>query len=356
MSKKILITGGAGFVGSSLAMDIKHNYPSYDIIVMDNLKRKGSELNIKRLCEQEIVFIHGDIRNKEDFDAVPEGITDLIESSAEPSVLAGLNGTPDYLVNTNLLGTINCLNFAKKNGANFIFLSTSRVYPIKHINEIQFLEEQTRFLIDANQSMPGISNKGLSEQFPLDGYRSLYGATKLASELIIQEYNYFYNLPTVINRCGVLTGPWQMGKIDQGVIVLWVAKHYWKQQLAYIGYGGKGKQVRDILHVHDLYRLIDLQMHTMNLVNGKILNVGGGTEISVSLQELTAICEQVTGNTIPVEEISENRQADIRIYITDTSEVTKLTGWKPEITVKEIIEDIYNWVHANQQQLVYVLK
>lgn len=356
MPKKIFITGGAGFVGSSLALNIKKNYPSYEVVVMDNLKRKGSELNIKRLTERGIAFIHGDIRNKEDFDGMPGDVTDLIEASAEPSVLAGLHGTPDYLINTNLLGTINCLNYAKKSGANFIFLSTSRVYPIRHIEDIQFEEEETRFTIAEHQTFPGISARGISERFPLDGYRSLYGATKLASELIIQEYNHFYNLPTVINRCGVITGPWQMGKVDQGVIVLWIAKHYWKQQLSYIGYGGQGKQVRDILHINDLYRLIDLQIHDMPLVNGKILNVGGGTEVSVSLQELTAICQQAIGNKITINQMPENRQADIRIYITDNTEVTKLTGWKPEIGVKDTIKDIFEWLVANEQQLAYVLK
>jgi CDP-paratose 2-epimerase len=356
MLKKILITGGAGFVGSSLAIRIKKNYPAYEVFVMDNLKRKGSELNIRRLTDQQITFVHGDIRNKEDFDAIPSDVTDIIEASAEPSVLAGINGTPDYLLNTNLVGTINCLNFAKKCKASFIFLSTSRIYPIKHIEEIHFEEEETRFSIAENQPLSGISSRGLSEKFPLDGYRSLYGATKLASELIIQEYNHFYNIPTVINRCGVITGPWQMGKVDQGVIVLWLAKHYWNQQLAYIGYGGKGKQVRDILHVNDLYQLIDLQIHHMNLVNGKVLNVGGGTEVSVSLLELTDLCQQITGNQIPIKQIAENRQADIRIYITDNTEVTKLTGWKPETGVQHIIEDIYEWLVANEQQLEYILK
>jgi CDP-paratose 2-epimerase len=110
---KILITGGAGFVGSALAIALKTNYPSYEVICLDNLRRKGSELNLPRLAQAGVTFVHGDIRNKEDFDALP--IVDaLIEASAEPSVLAGLDGTPDYLINTNLVGTINCLNFAKK--------------------------------------------------------------------------------------------------------------------------------------------------------------------------------------------------------------------------------------------------
>ena len=164
-----------------------------------------------------IHFIHGDIRVKEDFDAIPQ-VDVLVEASAECSVLAGLNDSSDYIINTNLVGTINCLCLARKYGAKFIFLSTSRVYPIKTLEKLIYIEGETRFILENSQQYVGVSAKGINEDFLLNGVRSLYGATKLASELLIQEFNHFYNLQTVINRCGVLTGPWQMGKIDQGSI------------------------------------------------------------------------------------------------------------------------------------------
>ncbi len=352
--KNILITGGAGFVGSSLALAFKKKYPQYELFVLDNLKRRGSELNLPRLKDAGIDFMHGDIRNKEDFDNLPK-IDCIIEASAEPSVLAGIDSTPDYLINTNLNGTINCLNFAARNKSDFIFLSTSRIYPIETIEAATYFETATRFELSENQEIKGLSSKGISEQFPLDKYRSLYGTTKLASELFIQEYKQFFGLKTVINRCGVLTGPWQMGKIDQGVMVLWVAKHFWKQQLGYFGYGGKGKQVRDILHVDDLYRLVDWQLHNMDVVNGVIYNAGGGREISISLCELTALCEEITGNKIPINEVPENRVADIRIYITDNSKVTQDTGWKPEISVRQIVQEIYEWIKNNENKLKYII-
>ena len=301
------------------------------------------------------MFVHGDIRNKEDFDGLP-AIDTIIEASAEPSVLAGINSAPDYLLNTNLNGTINCLNFATKNKSDFIFLSTSRIYPIANIEKIKYREAATRFELEEKQELPGISAKGLSENFPLNGFRSLYGTSKLASELIIQEYNEFYKLKTVINRCGVLTGAWQMGKADQGVVVLWVARHFWKKQLSYNGYGGTGKQVRDILHVNDLFRLVDWQLHHMDAVNGEILNAGGGREVSVSLAELTKLCEEVTGNKIPITPVLETRQADIPIYITDNSKVTQLSGWKPAISAEEIIKEIYNWIKEHEQELENILK
>ena len=353
--KNILITGGAGFVGSSMALSLKAKYPDYEIYVLDNLKRRGSELNIPRLKSKNIHFIHGDIRNKEDFDGLP-AIDCILETSAEPSVLSGIDSTPDYLINTNLNGTINCLNFALKNKSDFIFLSTSRVYPIETIESVNFTETATRFEIASEQTIPGFSQKGINENFPLDKYRSLYGTTKLASEYFIKEYNAFYGLRTVVNRCGVLTGPWQMGKVDQGVIVLWLAKHFWKQSLSYIGYGGTGKQVRDILHTDDLFRLVDWQMHHLDEVNGETFNVGGGREVSVSLQELTAYCETLTGNKIPIQHVAENRAADIRIYITDNSKVTAKTRWNPQIGVEQILKETYEWLQANAAQLEPILK
>jgi len=351
----ILITGGAGFVGSSLGILIKKQYPNYEVIAMDNLMRRGSELNLVRLKKARIRFVHGDIRNTEDFQQIDKKIDLIIEASAEPSVLAGINNSPQYVINTNLMGAINCLNFAQKQNAIFIFLSTSRVYPIEQVDKIKFVEDDTRFAISSTQHLSGISKNGISEKFPLDGYRSFYGASKLAAELMIHEFNQFYGIKTVINRCGVLTGPWQMGKVDQGVIVLWVARHFWKNKLAYFGYGGEGKQVRDILHVEDLWKLIDFQVHNIDKVNGEILNVGGGNEISVSLKELTDVCRTVTGNEIPIQKVSETRQADIRIYITDNSKVTDLTGWTPNIAPDDIVREIHSWIKSNQESLIDIL-
>lgn len=355
MKKKILITGGAGFVGSSLAVAIRRKYPSYEVVCMDNLKRRGSELNLPRLKDAGITFVHGDIRNKEDFESCGNDITTLIEASAEPSILAGLSGSPEYLVNTNLLGTINCLYFAARVKADFLFISTSRIYPIENIEKIGFEEKESRFELKHEQSLAGVSVKGISEKFPIDGYRSLYGATKLCSEFMIHEFNAFFNLKTVINRCGVITGPWQMGKVDQGVVVLWVAHHYWKKDLSYFGYGGEGKQVRDILHVDDLFNLLDYQMHTMNTVNGMVFNAGGGREVSVSLRELTALCENVTGNKVTIHKVKEDRKADIRLYLTDNSLVENTCHWMPKKSSEQIVQDIFEWIKTNESTLKPIL-
>lgn len=352
--KNILVTGGAGFAGSHLALLLKEHYPQLNITALDNLKRRGSELNLPRLKAAGVNFIHGDIRNRDDLLAVRE-MELLLECSAEPSVLAGLDGSPDYLIQTNLMGTVNCLELARLRRADFLFLSTSRVYPIEVINRLNYTETETRFELSDKQTVPGVSREGFTEELPLAGARSLYGATKLASELLIEEYRVAFGLKTLINRCGVLTGPWQMGKVDQGVIVHWIASHVFERPLKYFGYGGTGKQVRDILHVRDLFKLITRQLEQLDHLSGALFNVGGGRAVSVSLAELTALCQKATGKKVPIVPVLEDRVADIRIYLTDNSRVTAATGWQPEVSPAQIVEEIARWVMDNRNALQNIL-
>jgi CDP-paratose 2-epimerase len=221
---KILVAGGAGFVGSNLSVYLKTYYPDWDVIALDNLKRRGSELNVSTLKTAGVDFVHGDIRNKEDLQ-FHDKLDFIIDAAAEPSVLAGLIDNPEYLIHTNLNGTIHLLHLAAEHHAKFIFLSTSRVYPIRFLEQLCYREEETRFELETTQPFSGSSGKGIAETFPLRGSRSFYGATKLASELMVQEFEAFSGLQTVINRCGVIAGPKQMGKVDQGVVVLWMAAH-----------------------------------------------------------------------------------------------------------------------------------
>lgn len=181
-----MITGGAGFVGSHLALSFKRDIPHSAVVALDNLKRRGSELALQRLSAGGVEFCHGDIRNREHLADV--GSLDLlIECSAEPSVQAGLAGDARYLINTNLLGTINCLDHALRHGAAVVFLSTSRVYPIASLRDLPLVASETRFVIPEASNGPGWSARGIAENFPLSGSRSLYGATKLCSELLITE-------------------------------------------------------------------------------------------------------------------------------------------------------------------------
>lgn len=352
---KILVTGGAGFVGSSLCIKLKLKYPAYKITAFDNLKRRGSELNLADFKNNDIEFIHGDIRNAEDLSAL--GHFDvLIDASAEPSVLAGLDSDPTYVINNNLYGSVNCFNACLKHKAKLIFLSTSRVYPINRIETAGFIEEETRFSFADKQKEAGISKRGISEELSLDGARSFYGTTKLSAELFIQEYSEFYNLDAAITRFGVIAGPRQMGKTDQGVVTLWMAKHFWNQSLKYIGYGGLGKQVRDLLHIDDVVELIDLQIHNIKKFKGSVYNAGGGVGCSASLKEMTELCSKITGNQIKIDSETQNRPADLRIFITDNSKIEQAIGWKPKRNAETIFTDIFHWIKDNEVLLKPILK
>ncbi len=352
---RLLITGGAGFVGSNLAVSLAARHPEWEIVALDNLYRQGSELNLPRLEEHGVKFVRGDVRKPEDLRRIDE-ISALIECSAEPSVMSGVDGNTEYLVHTNLTGAYHCLELARRDGAFVVFLSTSRVYPVEPQTRLTLTETPTRFEIAAEQGFPGVSPEGISEQFPIDGARTLYGATKLAAELLIEEYRASLGVPAVIDRCGVIAGPWQMGKVDQGVFTHWMLAHHFKKRLSYIGFGGKGKQVRDLLHVEDLVDLVERQLLDQDSWNGRTVNVGGGRECSLSLRETTEICQRLTGNEVPIEPVEETRAGDVPIYLSDCGKLFGLDEWRPRRAAEQVLADIHDWIAADEIRIAEALK
>jgi len=353
--KSVLIAGGAGFVGSNLAARYKADHPDARVVALDSLKRRGSELALSRLANAGVEFVHADIRCREDFDDLV-GFDLLVDCSAEPSVQVGLSGAPDYLIQTNLMGTINLLELARRNDAAFLFLSTSRVYPLDRLNRLELTQTDTRLEWADTTAENGLSAAGLTESFPLDGPRSLYGASKLSGELLLQEYAYTYKMPAMINRCGALTGPWQMGRVDQGFVTLWVSRHLFADRpLSYIGYGGTGKQVRDILHVDDLYALIDAQLRDEAAWDASPFNIGGGRDVSVSLVELTALCNEITGVAREIGSQPETSTVDIPIYLSDCERARRVFGWQPVRSPEAIVADIHDWIRTNETDLRRVL-
>jgi CDP-paratose 2-epimerase len=342
--KSILITGGAGFIGSNLAVALKAD--GHTITCFDNLSRRGAELLLRRVLDHGCSFIHGDIRNQEDLLKIKDPFDIMIECSAEPSVLVGTRGEDArYLLSNNLFGAINCFEFARSRSIPVIFLSSSRVYPYTEINKLKFHEGTTRFEYADNRA--GVSGKGIAASFPLNGCRSLYGATKLASEYLLQEYGGQYDLPSIINRCGVIAGPWQLGKVDQGVFTYWLYRHYFEEDLRYIGFGGTGKQVRDLLHIDDLVRLIKKQIPEVGRFRGEVFNAGGAAFSNLSLYETTALCRTITGKKVPVSSTPENRPADVKWYITDNGNTESVFNWKPGKKPEDIMSDIYKWLTEN---------
>jgi CDP-paratose 2-epimerase len=344
------VTGGAGFVGANLGVMLAQRRPHWELVAFDNLRRRGSELNLPRLREAGVQFIHGDVREPADLLAI-QPVQAVLECSAEPSALAGLDGDTKYIVDSNLVGAHNCLELARRDGAQMVFLSTSRVYPFSTLERAAYREAPTRFEIEPEQAIPGLTPEGISELFPLEGSRTLYGATKLAAELLVAEYADSFGIRTVINRCGVIAGPWQMGKVDQGVFTYWVLGHYFRRELRYIGYGGLGKQVRDLLHVEDLADLIEDQLVRHEDWDGRTVNVGGGRDFSLSLREATELCREISGNRIEVVGSAESRPGDVRIYLSDCGRLHGLTAWQPKREPRRVLEDIFSWVADNEGAL-----
>jgi CDP-paratose 2-epimerase len=353
-ARTVLITGGAGFIGASLALELAARHPDWELLALDNLHRRGSELNLPRLREAGVRFVHGDVREPADLRAA--GPFDaLVECSAEPSVMAGVGGDTGFLVRTNLLGAYHCLEEAARHRAQVVFLSTSRVYPVAGLNALSYEETDTRFQLAAEQPLPGAGAQGIAESFPLPGARTLYGASKLAAELLVEEYAESFGCPTVVNRCGVIAGPWQMGKVDQGVFTHWMLAHHFRRPLSYIGFGGTGKQVRDLLHVADLAELVDDQLVRPEHWAGSVVNVGGGVEVSLSLRETSALCEELTGNRVPIAADPETRVGDVPIYVSDCRALSRLSDWAPRHGPRQILEAIHAWLCEHEHAVAAAL-
>ncbi len=348
---RVLVTGGASFIGASICVALG---AEHEVVAYDNLHRRGSELNLDRLRDANVQFVRGDVRDRQALGEI--GPVDvLVECSAEPSALAGMSGDTAYPFETNLLGAYNCLEHARRHDAQLIFLSTSRVYPYGSLNSLELTETATRFELSDHQSVPGASSAGISESFPLEGPRTLYGATKLAAELLIAEYAANFGLATAINRCGVIAGPWQMGRVDQGVFTFWLLHHHFRRPLTYIGYGGTGKQVRDLLHVDDLIALIGEQLAEPERWAGFCGNVGGGRDCSLSLAETTGLCRELTGNQVEIEAGEESRPGDVAVYISDCPHLLALSEWRPHRSPAEILADTHARLEAEGSEVAISL-
>jgi CDP-paratose 2-epimerase len=347
---RLLITGGAGFVGSNLAVTLASRHPDWEILALDNLHRRGSELNLPRLQGAGVEFVRADVREPGDLGRLPR-LSALVECSAEPSAMSGVDGETSYLLHTNLTGAYNCLELARRDGAQLLFLSTSRVYPVAAQLALKLEEAPTRFELAAGQEVPGAGPEGISESFPLAGARTLYGTTKLAAELLIEEYRAAFGLAATVDRCGVIAGPWQMGKVDQGVFTHWVLAHRFRQPLRYIGFGGEGKQVRDLLHVEDLVDLVERQLLAPESWDGVTVNVGGGRGCSLSLRETTELCRRLTGNEVAIEPEPETRAGDVPVYISDCAKLHALDPWRPRRDAERVLADVHAWVESDPEAI-----
>jgi len=336
---KILITGGCGFVGTNLALFLKQK--NHKISSLDNLSRKGSKYNLKLLNNEKIKNYRIDIENDRKILKIPK-FDLIIDCCAEAAVEVSKNNF-EKVINTNLLGTINILKKAKIDKSKIIFLSSSRVYPINSLKD----------LVDKKKLKKSLKiNKMFNENSNINGPKTIYGVTKLASEMFIEEFSYAFKMKYIINRCGVISGPLQFGKQDQGFISLWIWRHLIKKKLSYIGYEGLGNQVRDVLHIDDLSELINIQIKNLNKINNTLFTVGGSKKSYTSLKKLTEICQKITGNKLSISKIKKTSIYDIPYFITDNSKVTRAYGWKPKKNISNIIKDTYKWLKINKSNLI----
>jgi CDP-paratose 2-epimerase len=344
---KILITGICGFVGSTLALSWLEAAPGVTIYGLDNLSRPGSESNRIRLQELGIRLYHGDIRVPSDFETLP--VVDwVIDAAANPSVLAGIDGQTSsrQLVEHNLQGTVNLLEYCKRHGAGFILLSTSRVYSIAPLASVPVEPVEEAFRLVPHQQLPaGLSEAGVSETFSTTPPLSLYGSTKLASEILALEYGEMFGFPVWINRCGVLAGAGQFGRADQGIFAYWLNAWLRRLPLAYTGFGGNGYQVRDCLHPRDLVPLMIMQTVPGVTKPVRLVNLGGGQRNAISLAVLSRWCAARWGEHT-VEMKPETRRFDIPWLVMDCSLAGDVWGWQPQTPLSAILEEIA--LHAEQ--------
>jgi len=349
---RILITGACGFVGSTLARAWRQSGSSHAIVGVDNLMRTGSETNRAELRRLGVETLHRDIRSASDFESLP-AVDWVVDAAANPSVLAGVDGLTSsrQLVEHNLIGTINILEYCRRVKAGFVLLSTSRVYSIAALSRIAVEVTSGAFTPAAHPRAAGLSAAGVAETFSTEAPVSLYGATKLASEQLALEYGSAFNFPVWINRCGVLAGAGQFCRQDQGIFSFWL--HSWAQRrpLNYIGFGGDGYQVRDCLHPRDLVPLLDLQMAQPAAgAIDRVSNVSGGVESAISLRQLSEWCGRRFGaHTVSAD--SDRRPFDIPWLVLDSGAARSRWGWRPETPRDAILEEIAAHAESHPQWL-----
>lgn len=324
---RLLIVGGAGFVGANLAVGLAEEYA---VTVMDNLVRPGAELNLSRLQRAGVRVVRGDVRCAEDWPVM--GYDAVILTAAQPSAIDGYQN-PTFDFSNNYGGVLRALEHCRQSDCGLIFFSTNKVYPVVAVDRYLIDEDETRFV-----------GQAINEDCPLDGaLRSLYGASKVAADLTIQEWADAFQIPAVVNRCSCLSGPWQWGKVGQGWVAWWVIAHVLGLPLTYCGF--QGKQVRDVLFMPDLLRLIRLELETLHsTVTPRVFNVGGGWANACSLIEMTRLCQTITGREVPIEALDVPRRADFRWYVSCTDRVRDALDWTPRVNLQDGLVEIHEWV------------
>jgi len=352
---KYLITGGAGFVGGNLAIKLASD--GNKVLCIDNLSRRGSENNLRRfLNHKNITFKHCDIRNREDLYDIKFNPDVVLECSAQTTAVDGYQN-PLYDFTNNTIGVVNILEFCRERGSGIIFWSSNKAYSGGFCNSIPMIENDTRFKWDESKAQPvrGWTSLGFNEEGDLNGGgHTIYGVTKNAADLLIQEWSVAFDIPAVINRFSCLYGPHQFGKVSQGWMVWFALAKKFNLDLYY--YGFNGKQVRDCLHIDDLYDLVSKQSTNLSRHYGDYYNVGGGVKNTTSILEFNTFLDNTMSGNHKEVKLSESRNSDQKIYISDISKVSGDFNWSPKISIREGMKTVVDWIEDSNEDFSWMTR
>lgn len=329
MKKKLLVTGSSGLIGSEVVEHFCRE--NWLVVGVDNNMRADffgpqgdTRWNQKRLLERHANFSHRDIDIR-DRKAVLEAVADIrpsaiVHTAAQPSHdLAASRPFDDF--DTNAVGTMNMLEAARRAcpEAPFVHLSTNKVYGDAP-NRLELVETDTRY----DYADPKMSS-GIAEDFTIDQSKhSLFGASKVAADIMVQEYGRYFNMPTACLRGGCLTGPNHSGVELHGFLSYLIKCNLEKKLYKVFGY--KGKQVRDNIHSVDVTRFV--QMFIEKPRQAEVYNIGGGRGNSISILEAFSLAESISGNKMEYEYVPQNRAGDHICYISDLSKMrAHYPGW-----------------------------
>jgi len=342
---KILVTGGAGFVGSHVAEYFSRK--GYEVIAIDNLKRGeilGKNISLDYNIEflknlDNVSFVKGDIRDFSLLKNLSKDVDIIIHTAAQVAVTTSLKN-PRIDFEINALGTFNVLEAARLNDAAVIYCSTNKVYG-DNVNKIPVVEKDKRYEF-ADEKY----KNGIPESFPIDlCEHTPYGCSKLAGDIYVQDYGHIYGLKTGVFRMSCIYGERQFGVEDQGWVAWFVIATLLDRPITIYG---DGKQVRDVLYVKDLIEAFDLFIGS-NLKQ-EVFNIGGGVDNTLSLIELLDILEDFRGKRARVR-YDNWRPSDQKVYISDISKIREKLKWRPKVNPREGVKMLLSWFHANKDAL-----
>lgn len=334
MSKRILITGGAGFIGVNAAERFVKN--GWDTVVFDNFSRKGTDLNrayLQSLGAKSLTIVQGDIRNAQDLQGVFQQHFDVVLHLAAQVAVTTSVTDPREDFEINALGTFNVLEAIRATGERplVLFASTNKVYG--GLEDVAVTEEDRRYRF--------ADITGVPETQQLD-FHSPYGCSKGAADQYVRDYTRIYGIPSVVFRQSCIYGPHQMGVEDQGWVAWFlIAARYGRPVTVY----GNGKQVRDLLYVDDLIDLYERAIERQDKAAGHVYNVGGGSENTLSLLEFLSFMQGDLGLDIRYS-FGDTRPGDQPIFVSDNGAVTRDLGWKPAMGVPGGIRALDAWLQT----------